>query len=54
MHQGALTEEEKAELVERIQRATRGMDLDELRWTVAAWEFMADDLRRVCGLGKRQ
>lgn len=45
-----VTDEEKADLVERIQRATRGMDIEELRWTIAAWEFMANDLRRVVAL----
>lgn len=48
-----LTEEDRAELVERIQHATAGMDLDEIRWTIAAWEFMAEDLRRVCGISRR-
>lgn len=51
MNQGdVLTDEDRAEIVERIQEATRGMDLNELRWTAAAWEFMASDLRRVCGI----
>lgn len=47
-----LTEDDRAELVERIQRATAGMDLEQLRWTIAAWEFMASDLRRVCGISQ--
>lgn len=55
MNQGdVLTEEDRAEIVDSIQRATAGMDLEELRWTIAAWEFMASDLRRVCGIGPRR
>lgn len=54
MHQGdVLTDEDRAELVERIQHATAGMDLDEIRWIIAAWEFMASDLQRVCGISRR-
>ena len=53
MIEGVLTEEDRAEIVESVQRATAGMDLDELKWTAAAWEFMASDLRRVCGISPR-
>lgn len=43
---GELTAEDKAELVEVIQRQTRGLDRDQMRWMIRAWEFMASDLRR--------
>lgn len=53
MHKGVeLTDDERAEIVEKIQEATRGMNLHEILWTIAAWEFMADDLRRVCALSR--
>ena len=45
-----LTEADREEIVERIQNATRGMNREQLQWTIAAWEFMAADLRRVVAL----
>lgn len=42
-----VTEEEKAELVEWIQRGTAGMTTQEKASTVGRWMFMAQELNRV-------
>jgi len=42
-----LTEEDRAQLVERIQRATAGRTWEDRMQIAEAWEFMASEIRRL-------
>lgn len=42
-----LTDDDRAELVEEIQRATAGMNDAQRAHVLECWEFMAEEFRRV-------
>lgn len=45
-----LTDEDRSELVEHIQKGTAGMSFDEKWHTVLCWRWMAEELERVLSL----
>lgn len=49
-----LTENDRADLVEDIQRATAGMTDAQKRHVLECWEFMAAELARVLGASQSE
>lgn len=49
-----LTDSDKADLVEDIQRATAGMNDSQREHVLECWEFMVSELRRVLISSQRE
>lgn len=49
-----LTDEDRAQLVEEIQRATAGMDDERKLRVLKCWEFMAAELARALAFAQRE